>query len=143
MKLKTVSRDQLKSIAIRSIKESGGVCPLCLHAIDLTKTGRASDFVVDHDHETGEVRGYLHRSCNSAEGKVRNAVGQWGTKSVSYSTIIPWLERLLKYWAAEGKGYMYPDHKTPEQRAESARKRNNKNAALRRAKLRLMKEKQQ
>lgn len=42
--------------------KQGGKCPVCAGAIDL-KTG-----VVDHDHRTGEVRGFLCNTCNSMLG---------------------------------------------------------------------------
>jgi hypothetical protein len=37
-----------------------GRCAIC---------GRVSDLVCDHDHETGLVRGWLCRSCNTTEGR--------------------------------------------------------------------------
>jgi hypothetical protein len=90
--------------------------------------GRKSDYVADHDHVTGEIRGTLHRSCNAAEGKVLGAAGSWGAKSVTVDAVIPWLEGLLAYWKnAEkyGTGMMYPEHKTDEQKkaAESLKRR--------------------
>lgn len=45
-------------------KHQRGVCANCK---------RSDDLVVDHDHETGLVRGLLCRSCNSQEG--------WGLRS--------------------------------------------------------------
>lgn len=37
----------------------GGTCAICLRA-----TGKARRLAVDHDHETGEVRGLLCKPCN-------------------------------------------------------------------------------
>lgn len=96
--------------------EQGGLCPICGEPIDLTipKEG-----VIDHDHDTGEIRGVLHRSCNAAEGKVANAAGRWGAKSMDYSKIIPWLGNLLKYLKQQGTGYMYYMHQTPDEKREA------------------------
>ncbi len=41
----------------------GGVCAICL-----TPPFEGKALVVDHDHETGAVRGLLHHTCNTAIG---------------------------------------------------------------------------
>ena len=46
-------------------KDQGGVCAICYEPAE----GR---LYVDHDHETGEVRGLLCRDCNSALGLLRD-----------------------------------------------------------------------
>lgn|SRR5882757_6004746 len=42
------------------INRHGGVCPACGH--------RNRDMVIDHCHETGQVRDYLCRTCNTEVG---------------------------------------------------------------------------
>jgi hypothetical protein len=49
----------------------GGLCAVC---------GMATELVVDHDHDTGKVRGLLCRPCNSA---VTGGV-DWARKVVAY-----------------------------------------------------------
>ncbi len=93
-------------------QEQGGMCLLCGQVIDLTIKGEG---VVDHDHNTGEIRGVLHRSCNAAEGKVANAAGRWGAKSMEYSAILPWLKRLIGYLERPGVGLIYHGHKTEDE----------------------------
>lgn len=85
----------------------GGNCALCGKPVDLTipKEG-----VVDHNHDTGEIRGVLHRSCNSGEGKIANAAGSWVAKSMSYPDIINALRQLLAYYERPGTGLIYPTH---------------------------------
>jgi len=94
------------------LQEQGGVCALCNKPIDV---GIKGEMVIDHDHDTGLIRGALHRSCNAAEGKVANAAGRWGAKSMSYAAIRPWLERLLAYLDKEPQPYIYPTHKTADE----------------------------
>ncbi|APU03171.1 endonuclease VII [Ralstonia phage phiAp1] len=98
--------------------KQGGLCPLCGEVIDLTKPREG---VIDHDHDTGEIRGVLHRSCNSGEGKIANAAGSWIAKSMKYPAIRRVLARLLEYYALPGTGYMYPTHVSAEDKAEKRR----------------------
>ncbi|QHJ81723.1 MAG: hypothetical protein [Caudoviricetes sp.] len=107
-----LARSQIRPVALRLYAAQGSVCALCGKAIDLTEKG---SIVLDHDHVTGLVRGALHRSCNAAEGKVANAAGRWGAKSMAYDAIIPWLENLLAYLRQPPTDYIYPTHVTPEE----------------------------
>jgi hypothetical protein len=59
----------LKPDAIRQLfEQQKGRCASCDDAISLEK-----DANVDHDHETGQVRGLLCRSCNLAEGLLKSS----------------------------------------------------------------------
>lgn len=130
--LRKLARSQMRSFAQRHLKTvQGGLCPLCDKPIDMTipKEG-----VLDHDHDTGEIRGVLHRSCNAAEGKIANAAARWGAKSSSYTDIIEYLERVVAYLKSEGTGMMYPMHKTPEEKREVRNARVRKVRAANRAK---------
>ena len=136
--LTKLSRGAMRSWAIGHLRtKQGGLCAVCQKEISLQVMGNKSDYVVDHCHETGEIRGVLHRSCNAAEGKVINAAGRWGAKSTKYSDVVPFLKQLVEYLEQaqlEGTGLMYPDHKTPEEKAQRARTKRNTAAAIRRAK---------
>jgi len=131
--MRKLNRGQLRTWAIGQIKKQGGICPLCGGLISLTVMGSKSDYVVDHDHNTGEVRGILHRSCNAAEGKVAHAAGSWGAKSLDPEKVRVWLEQLLVYWKQPGLGVMYPGHLNEEERAEKARMKRRIADARRRA----------
>lgn len=45
------------------LADQGGVCAIC---------GRDEKLVIDHDHETGEIRGLLCHRCNFALGAVED-----------------------------------------------------------------------
>lgn len=124
--LRKLARSTMPSFKVRKLKEQGGLCPLCKTPIDLRIKGEG---VIDHDHESGEVRGILHRSCNAAEGKVSNAAGRWGAGGMSYALIIPWLRNMLDYLEAPGTGLMYHTHLTEEEK----RLKRNKEARTQRA----------
>jgi hypothetical protein len=48
------------------LESQGGVCPICLDAFAPDSSTDWMSPAVDHDHETGAVRGILHRRCNLA-----------------------------------------------------------------------------
>jgi hypothetical protein len=52
-----LERNARKAKAPRGI---AGICAYC------GEPGR--DLVTDHDHETGQIRGFVHRSCNAKIG---------------------------------------------------------------------------
>ena len=49
------------------LKEQGGGCKIC-GSTTPGGPGKRGSFMVDHDHETGEVRGLLCHACNTAIG---------------------------------------------------------------------------
>lgn len=127
-RLVKLPRSAMRSHAHRMLKEQGGLCPLCRKPIDLGEKGEG---VIDHDHDTGRIRGLLHRSCNAAEGKISNAAARWGAKSSSYTAIIPYLEALVGYLKQTPSQFIYPMHKTPDEKRDTAlRKRREAAAAL-------------
>lgn len=133
-----IPRGQLYAVTMQLLKKQGGLCAVCTKPVDVKTTGRSSDYVADHCHTTGEIRGVLHRSCNSAEGKVRHAVSRWGSKGSDEDAILEYLEGLTKYLRAQqagvtGTGIMYPDHKTAEQKAEAAKVKRRKQYAAKKA----------
>lgn len=110
-------------------REQEGVCPLCLKPLPT----QMSKVALDHDHTTGEVRGLLHLGCNKAEGSIYNSIGRWGGVGKDYKDVLPYLKRMVQYLESAGAGVIYHLHKTPEEKAELQRKRNNARAKARRA----------
>lgn len=126
-----LARSQMRAWAYRHLQTvQNGVCPLCHLPIDMKIKGEG---VIDHDHDTGRIRGVLHRSCNSAEGKVSNAAARWGAKSSAYPDIIKFLEATVAYLKMEPTCMIYPMHKTPEEKAEAAKQKRRVRAVQKRA----------
>ena len=124
--MRKLTKTQLRAWTLGHLRtKQGGLCALCGLPIESGKQqGNKTDYVADHDHDTGEIRGVLHRSCNASEGKVANAAGRWGAKSMQYPAIIQWLKALLQYYEQPGTGLIYPTYKTPEElHAASLQKR--------------------
>ena len=48
--------------------EQSGLCAICLSPERPTRTGKVRALSVDHNHDTGEIRGLLCRNCNVALG---------------------------------------------------------------------------
>ena len=63
----------------------GGRCAICNDppATGLSGRGKANRLVVDHDHDTGAVRGLLCRPCNSGVGHLRDS-GALLRKAIAY-----------------------------------------------------------
>lgn len=130
-----LSRTMMRSWVAGHLKtKQGNTCPLCNKHIDLKVKGEG---VIDHDHDTGEIRGVLHRSCNAAEGKISNAAARWGAKSASYADVIAYLERVVQYLKQPGAGIIYPMHKTVDEKKDARNLAAKKKRAEAKAKLAL------
>ena len=55
------------SAIIAMLASQGNGCPICLKPIVFGE--RKNNFHIDHDHQTGEVRGILCETCNPGLGK--------------------------------------------------------------------------
>ena len=138
VRLVKLPRSAMRTHAARLLKEQAGLCPLCRKPIDLSIKGEG---VIDHDHDSGRIRGLLHRSCNAAEGKISNAAARWGAKSSKYADIVPYLQALVGYLLAEPSQFIYPMHKTPDEKRDTALKKRREAAAALKAKRELARQK--
>lgn len=48
--------------------QQGGVCKICREPETRMRNGRTTKLMIDHDHQTGKVRGLLCRHCNVGLG---------------------------------------------------------------------------
>ena len=120
-----ISRSQLKAYGTAILlRDQNSLCPLCLNPIDLKQAGgtkgHASSMVVDHCHDTGQIRGVLCRGCNGAEGKAMAAIATWGKAGFSPASQLAYLKRLVVYLEKPLYPAIYSDHKTPAEIAAKA-----------------------
>lgn len=100
-----------------------GFCWLC--KIDL----RCVTACLDHDHETGLIRGVLCQNCNGIEGKINNLA----RRAKRQREKADFINSVLAYWtcfADAPRVEVHPTHKT----ADEKRLRRNKKAKERRKK---------
>lgn len=105
-------------------KEQGGKCCLC--EIDLSLVVPC----LDHDHETGKVRGVLCGNCNGIEGKIHNL----SRRAKRDKSKFFFLDKVLEYWgkhSANPRDEFHPSHMT----ADEKRLKRNKKARERRKKV--------
>ena len=82
--------DELRSWRIANCP---AVCPILGIPLD------PSDAVVDHDHNTGHIRGVIHRQANALMGKIENYLNGYmrnldcGDIRLVLSAMIDWMER--------------------------------------------------
>ena len=130
-KARKISRSQQRAYTMGILKsKQNGNCAVCGKPVDLTVKGLGSSYVLDHCHDTGLVRGVLHRGCNGALGKLENAVGRWTGIGMDMDKIIEWLKSAIVYYESGFEPVIYPDHKTDEEKANLKKQKAAHAAAL-------------
>jgi hypothetical protein len=56
------------------LRQQNGVCAICGRPEIRTYNGKVKNLSVDHDHETGEVRGLLCYKCNLGIGQFEDSI---------------------------------------------------------------------
>lgn len=127
--MRRITATEVKNVRLSLSARQGNRCALCQQPLG---TKAPLDPVLDHDHETGAVRGVLHRGCNSGLGKVENAAARYGYAR----NLIPFamgLGRYLQTHSTNVTGLIHPTHKTDEEKRllknERARKARAKKSA--------------
>ena len=113
-------RGDMPRIKKELLSKQHGACMFC--GGDLT-TVTSANVVVDHNHDTGIIRGVAHRGCNGVEGKVLALLKRWGKCSTKLQ-VIRMLRRLADFYEREPKTeWIYPTHKTALEKKEARNKK--------------------
>lgn len=118
-----IKNSDIPAMREKIIAEQVGKCCLC--DIDLKLVVPC----LDHDHETGFIRGVLCGNCNGIEGKIHNLV----RRAKRDKTKFVFVDKILDYWSkhqACPRNEIHPTHKTTDEK----RLRRNKKARDRRKK---------
>lgn len=116
---------QVKSVRVSLAMKQGNRCALCQGQFGLKAP---LDPVLDHNHQTGAVRGVLHRCCNSLLGKIENNAPRYGVRNIP--AFVNGVAGYLQAHLTNITGYLHPSHKTDEEK----RLLRNKRARVARAK---------
>ena len=79
----------IKPLRELMLKQQKFMCMLCKKKLSY------KDAALDHCHETGHIRGVLHKTCNSIEGRILH----WAKRSRGKPN--EFLQSLIEYWAVD------------------------------------------
>ena len=112
-----LKNSEVASVREQLIKKQRGRCAVC--GLPFTNRDGA---VLDHCHDTGYIRGALHRSCNQAEGRVKTKA-RLGHKGVSAANYIIGLGAYLDKHQTPQYNLIHPTHMTEDQKREQRNKK--------------------
>lgn len=90
------------------LEAQGGVCAITHYPL------AAKDAVTDHCHETGHIRGVIHRGVNSLLGKLENNRKRYGVSAPMMYAMGRNLEAYLT--SDHTVNPLYPTHKTEDEK---------------------------
>jgi hypothetical protein len=106
--MQRLSPSAVQPFRLQTLAKQGGRCAICGNSL------APADAVLDHDHISGEVRGVLHRGCNSMLGKIENH--RRIAKLTSTEALAAFLQGVLPYLSKDGLGVLYPSFRTAEEK---------------------------
>lgn len=101
---KQLKANQVSGVLQQLVARQGNVCAVCNRPFT-----RMDIPCLDHDHDTGYIRGVLHRSCNGIEGKIKK-MAQKSHKGVSSAEYIIGLGKYLEKHATPQVPLLHPTH---------------------------------
>lgn len=111
--IKQLTVGQVASARTQILAAQGGLCAVCKKKI----IGR-DVAVLDHDHDTGIIRGVLHSSCNGIEGRMKS-LGHRGHAGVTSAAYIIGLGKYLEHHIKPKFNMLHPSYKSPQQKKDA------------------------
>jgi len=115
-----ITHSQIEKVRVFIMNHQGNKCPLCGSPLRNQTTRKKP--ALDHDHDTGFIRGVLCLNCNGMEGKIINAakraIGKQGDPVAWLAALVEYLKlHRLPQWSAPGRrGLIHPTHKTENEK---------------------------
>lgn len=110
--MRRIKASDVSAVTQAILKVQNKRCPLCGLPVG---PGKQKGPALDHDHDTGYIRGVLCINCNGVEGKIRNLTRRVG----KHTTKMEVLRNLLKYWelheVPQYGGVFHHTYKTPQE----------------------------
>ena len=125
-----LKNNEIAAVRQQLLKRQGGRCAVCGHVI----AGRDKS-VLDHDHDTGFIRGVLHSSCNGIEGRMKSLAHR-SHKGVLSADYIIGLGKYLEHHKKPRIGAFHPSYKTEQQKKDARNAKARKARAAKKAGLR-------
>lgn len=108
-----ISQSQTQAVRRQMLAQQGGRCLLCNQPIEI-----GTD-VLDHDHDTGALRGVLHRGCNAMLGHIEN--NRPRHLLTDPEKFKAWLSNVYEYiYTDYSARRLHPTHKTAEEKKVAA-----------------------
>jgi hypothetical protein len=101
---------QVKAHRLDLLAQQDYKCRLCSQPLSEDQA------VLDHDHKSGQIRGTIHRGCNSALGKLENASRRYKVD------ILALANGLVQYLQIQSE-VLHPTYRTLDEKKVLAKKR--------------------
>ena len=105
-----LTTSQIKDFRTVLLAKQKGRCAICSRPITINDIA-----VLDHDHDTGAVRGVLHHSCNAVLGVIENNYKRYGLASHLMS-FLNGVAAYLQAHATNITGFLHPTHLTADEK---------------------------
>lgn len=113
-----LKQSEIKDFRQELLKAQKGRCALCGGKV-LSKYE-----ALDHDHNTGHIRGVLHTDCNILLGKIENFVLRNGKGILRRGGLQNLLKSCYNYMHIDySRNPYHPSHRTPEEKQITKYKR--------------------
>lgn len=103
MRLKTT---EVSVVRARLLAAQGGRCAICSLPVKRD--------CLDHDHDTGAVRGVCCSGCNALLGKLENNHKRYGVQNLA--AFANGVAAYLAKHSINLTGYLHPTHRSPEEK---------------------------